>query len=376
VAEASAPRERSERQRSRVLGRRALNRALLERQLLTRRRRLAPVRVVERLVGLQAQLPEPPYVGLWSRIAGFRPESLSRLLDRREVVRIALMRGTIHLVTARDALALRPVVQPAFLRWLSAGAWGKALAGLDVDPLVTAGREYVEAAPRTFDELGRLLAPRWPDRDPAALAQAIRGYLLLVQVPPRGLWRRSGPAAHTTAEHWLGQPLAAVAEPDEVLLRYLAAFGPATIADMRCWSGLTGLREVVDRLRPRLRTLRDDRGRELFDLPDAPRPDPDAPVPVRFVAPFDNLLLSHEDRTRVLPEEYRKLIFSKNGIVLGSVLVDGFVQGAWRIDRARDTATLVVESFQALPDEVAEEGTRLLEFMAPGADHEIRVVVR
>jgi hypothetical protein len=355
---------------------RALNRALLERQLLTRRRRLAPARVVERLVGLQAQLPEPPYVGLWSRIEGFRPESLSRLLNRREVVRIAVMRGTIHLVTARDALALRPVLQPMFQRWLATSAWGKALAGVDLDTLVAAGREHVEAAPRTFDELGKLLSPRWPDRDPAALAQAIRGYLPLVQVPPRGLWRRSGPAAHTTAEHWLGQPLALSTAPDEVIVRYLAAFGPATIADMRCWSGLTGLREVVDRLRPRLRMLRDDRGRELFDLPDAPRPDPDSPVPVRFVAPFDNLLLSHEDRTRVLPEEYRKLIFSRNGIVLGSVLVDGFVQGAWRIERGRDTATLLVESFRPLPDEVTGEGARLLEFLAPGSDHETRFVVR
>jgi hypothetical protein len=362
----------------RVLGQRALNRALLERQLLTRRRKLPPARVVERLVGLQAQLPEPPYVGLWSRIAGFRPESLSRLLTDRAVVRVAVMRGTIHLVTARDALLLRPVVQPVLTRWLTGGGWGKALAGLDLDPVVAAGRELVEQRPRTFDELGKLLAVRWPDRDPAALAQAIRGYLALVQVPPRGLWGRSGPAAHTTAEHWLGEPQDAEAKVDEVVLRYLAAFGPATVADLRTWSGLTGLREVVERLRPQLRTLRDESGRELFDRPDAPRPDPDSPVPVRLVAPFDNVLLSHADRTRIMSDEHRKLIFDRGNMVFGGLLVDGFVRGAWRIERARGTATLTVESLSALPeaDAVAEEAGRLLEFMAPGADHEVRFVVR
>ena len=363
-----------------MLGQRALNRALLERQLLTRRRRVPPARVVERLIGLQAQVPEPPYFGLWSRIAGFRPESLSRLLADREVVRIALMRGTIHLVTARDALALRPVLQPLFERWLKRSDWGKALVGLDLDPVVAAGRELVEERPRTFDELGRLLAARWPDRDPAALAQAIRGYLPLVQVPPRGLWGRSGPAAHTTAGHWLGRPPAAAAGADEVILRYLAAFGPASVADMRCWSGLTGLREVVARLRPRLRTLRDEQGRELFDLPDAPRPDPDSPVPVRLVAPFDNVLLSHDDRTRIMSDEYRKMIFTINGIVLGSVLVDGFVRGSWRIGRTRDDATLTVELLRPLPDDdaaaVTAEAGRLLEFAAPGVAHEVRFVVR
>jgi hypothetical protein len=340
-----------------VLGPRALNRALLERQLLLRRSHLSAAEAIEHLVGMQAQVPTTPYLGLWTRLEGFRPEELSELVEKRAAVRIALQRSTIQLVTVRDCLALRPVVQPVL------DAFPRRLSGLDAAGLAAAGRALVEEQPRTFAELGALLAADW-DREPADLANAVRALVPLVQVPPRGLWGRSGQARHTSAEAWLGRPLETGTEPDGLVLRYLAAFGPATVRDVQVWSGLTRMREVLDRLRPGLRSFRDENGTELFDLPDAPRPDPDTPAPPRFLPEYDNVLLSHADRTRIVADEHRKLIFTGNGI-LASFLVDGFVRGTWKLDR--DTATVVVEPFEPLSKEdrvaVAEEGERLAVFL-------------
>jgi hypothetical protein len=363
---------------------RALNRALLDRQLLLRREPLPGatgpradrvIETVEHLVGLQAQAPFPPYYGLWSRLDGFRPGDLAELLLTRKVVRIGLMRGTIHLVSADDCLRLRPVLQPVLERGLRAN-FGRQLTGVDRAALAAAGRVLVEDRPMTFSELGAALSPQWPGRPPNALAQGVRGLVPLVQVPPRAVWGEAGRAAHTSAESWLGRPLAASASPDAVVLRYLAAFGPATVADAQAWSGLTGLREVVGRLEPWLRTFRDEQGRELFDLPDAPRPDPDTPVPVRLVAEFDNLILSHADRARVISEPDRQRLYSRNGIFPGTVLIDGFVRGMWRVTTARGVATLAIELFREADgdrDAVAAEGERLLEFAAPGSpDAELR----
>jgi hypothetical protein len=363
---------------------RALNRALLDRQLLLRREPLPGatgpradrvIETVEHLVGLQAQAPFPPYYGLWSRLDGFRPGDLAELLLTRKVVRIGLMRGTIHLVSADDCLRLRPVLQPVLERGLRAN-FGRQLTGVDRAALAAAGRVLVEDRPMTFSELGAALSPQWPGHPPAALAQCVRGLVPLVQVPPRAVWGEAGRAAHTSAESWLGRPLAASASPDAVVLRYLAAFGPATVADAQAWSGLTGLREVVGRLEPWLRTFRDEQGRELLDLPDAPRPDPDTPVPVRLVAEFDNLILSHADRARVISEPDRQRLYSRNGIFPGTVLIDGFVRGMWRVTTARGVATLAIELFRETDgdrDAVAAEGERLLEFAAPGSpDAELR----
>lgn len=361
-----------------VLGRRALNRFTLARQLLLERAALSPEAAVEHLVGLQAQNPRPPYVGLWARLEGFDPEELSQLLLDRRVVRIAVMRGTVHLVTARDCLTLRPLVQPLYDRDLATNAThGPLLRGLDLDPVVEAGRALLDERPLTPGELGRRLAERWPDRDPSALAHAMRGRVPLVQVPPRGLWGASGRTTYAVAETWLGRPLDPDPSPDDMVLRYLGAFGPATVADAQAWSGLRRLAEVVDRLRPRLRTFRDERGRELFDLPDAPRPDADTPAPVRFVPEFDNLLVSHADRTRVISDEDRKRLVTPNGAQLGTLLVDGFAAGTWKIASERGTATLTVTPFRRLakPDAAAvrREGARLLLFAAAGATHEVRL---
>lgn len=354
-----------------VLGRRALNRALLERQMLLRRRQLSAFETIEHLVGMQAQVPQAPYVGLWTRLEGFRADELSGLISDRRAVRASMMRATIHLVSAPDFLRLRPVVQPVLERDVYANAtYGKErLAGLDVDAVLHAGRTLMEERPRTAAELRSLLGPRWPGRDAAALAYAARGLLPLVHVPPRGLWGGSGPVAMTTAEAWLGRSVAHGRSPDDAVLRYLAAFGPATVADARAWSGLSGLREVFERLRPRLVAFRDESGRELFDVPGAPLPDPETPAPPRFLPEFDNALLSHAERTRIVPEEHRRALF-RDPFMRG-VLLDGFACGTWKMKRAPGRATLIIEPFGPLPERgraaLAEEGERLLAFAEPGA---------
>jgi hypothetical protein len=349
-----------------VIGRRALNRALLERQMLLRRRELPALDAVEHLVGMQAQAPDPPYVGLWTRLEGFRPEELASQIEERRAVRIALMRNTVHLVSARDCLGLRPLTQPVIDRGLYGRRTG--IDGIDLEALATAGRALLEERPRTAKELGGLLGERWPGRDPASLARAVRHLLPLVQIPPRGVWGKSGQATHTTAEVWLGRPLGPAYSPDEVVLRYLGVFGPASIKDAQTWSGLTRLDRVFGRLGPRLVSFRDGRGREVFDLPDAPRPDPEVAAPPRFLPEFDNLILSHDDRSRVIADEHRRTLASRNGMVSATVLLDGFVSGTWRTERSRGNATIVVEPFGPLSradrDALTEEGERLVRFVS------------
>jgi hypothetical protein len=362
----------------RELGVRALNRALLDRQSLLRRRKLSATAMVERLVGLQAQAPVPPYFGLWSRLTEFRPEQLSRLLESRAVVRIVLMRGTIHLVSAVDCRFLRPLVQPALTRSLGSSVYAAQLAGLDPAELASVGRSLLTDQPLSPAELGAAMARRWPDRDPLALANAVRTHVPLVQVPPRGLWGRSGAARHTPATEWLGAPLFDAPSAELLVSRYLAAFGPASVADVQAWSGLTRLGEIVDRLRPQLKVFRDERGAELFDVPQARRPDPDTPVPARLIAPFDNLVLGHANRTRVISDETRKRLFTVNGVFPGFLLVDGFVAGMWRLDRRKDGTTLHLEPDRALRpserDGLTEEGWKLLEFATPdGTNRDIQL---
>jgi len=254
--------------------------------------------------------------------------------------------------------------------------FGKGFTGLDTGALAEAGRALVDAEPRTFRELGALLAPDWPGHSAAALAQGVRTLVPLVQVPPRAVWGAAGQARHASAQAWLGSSLDPGPQPELLVTRYLEAFGPATVADVQAWSGLTRLGEVMDRMRPGLRTFRDERDRELFDLPDAPRPGPDAPAPVRLVAEFDNLVLSHADRTRVVSDDHRQRLYTRNGIFPGTVLVDGFVTGAWRITRSRGTATLTAEMFRPVPPPdrgaITAEAERLLGFAAPRDSHEIR----
>ncbi|WP_344314197.1 winged helix DNA-binding domain-containing protein [Fodinicola feengrottensis] len=356
---------------TKVVSRRVLNRALLERQLLVRRCKLRPAAAIERLVGLQAQATNPPFHGLWSRLVNFDQRQLDELITSRQVVRAATMRGTLHLHTADDFLTIRAVVQPGFERAMQS-TYAKVLDGMDVNELAKVGRELLAGEPLTFGQLRDGLLARWPGRHPTMVTNAVRTQVPLVQVPPCGTWDRSGPRVYTTIEKWLDRPVSAEPAVESLISRYLSVFGPATVADVQNWSGLTRLGEVVERMRPTLRTLRTEDGAELFDLPRGALPDPDLPVPVRLVAEFDNVVLGHADRSRIVPDKYRKRIMTVNGIVRGTVLSDGFVAGLWKIQRTKTAATLVVTPFSVLDQEATEaEALSLLRFTAPTSEHQV-----
>ena len=354
----------------RVLSLRELNRALLARQMLLGREDVSPYDAVRRLAGLQAQVPNPPYLGLWTRLHGFARDDLTGLIEDRRVVRSSLMRATLHLTTSEDYLLLRPAIQAALDRSQRSIA-GKRLEGLDLDRLVSEARAMVEGEPRTFKEIQERLVEMEPGRDPSALAYLVRMRLPLVQAPPAGVWGRGGSPRFALPESWLGAPLADPGESLRALLfRYLAAFGPAGAKDFQAWSGLTSMKDLLEEMRPELRLFRDEDGRELFDLPGAPLPAADTPAPPRFVPEYDNLVLGHSDRRRVIADEDRKKVFLSAARVRATILIDGFVAGAWKIEKTKKTAVLIVEPFAPLSsqdcDAIAEEGERLLKFATDG----------
>jgi hypothetical protein len=352
---------------SSTITRRELNRALLARQLLIERASMTALEAIEHLVGMQAQSPNTPYVGLWSRVDGFKLEDLSALYRSREVVRIAVMRSTIHLVSSRDCIALRSVLQPVIHRLFN-GGYAKMLRGIDLDEMAAFGRKAVETKAMTFSELSQHLATRWPGRDRNALSYALRALVPLVQVPPRGIWGESGLSAHTSAESWITLESPLTMPVEDLVRRYLAAFGPASVRDFQAWSGLTRMRDTFEAMSPGLLRLHSDDGQELFDIPGALRPKGDDEVPVRFLPEFDNTLLSHFDRSRIIADDFRKYVYTINGQIPGTVLLDGFVRGRWRIERDKTKATLKIERFDRWsPDEkesVIDEGQRLLTFAA------------
>ncbi|MFF5503665.1 winged helix DNA-binding domain-containing protein [Streptomyces roseolus] len=353
-----------------VLSPRALGRATLARQLLLRPSELGAEEAVRHLVGLQAQNTKPPYYALAARLAGFRPEELSGLMESRAVARIVSLRSTVHTHTARDAVGLRRLVQAgAVERELK--AFRKGLASVDLDRLTALAAAYVEERARTPKELRERLLREWPDADPLALTIAARCLLPMVQVTPRGLWRRSGQVALTTTREWFGAGDEEAAAIDETVLRYLGAFGPASVKDMQTWCGLTRLRPAFERLRPRLLVLRDEHGTELFDLPDAPRPDEDTPAPPRLLPEFDNLLLSHADRTRIVPADLKGRTWTGNQ-AHRVFLLDGVLAGLWFLEESKGRTTLTVEPFGriARADRVAltDEAERILRLTAPEGD--------
>jgi hypothetical protein len=362
------------------LGVRALGRATLARQFLLERADVPVLDAVAHLCGLQAQEPQEPFTGLWSRLRGFAPAELSELLVERRVVRTHLMRRTVHLVAAEDALAWRSR-HDAMLRQRVLGVYRRELDGIDLDELAAAGREVMaDGEPRSMSEIGRVLAARWPGAGPRPLGEVVVAALVpMVQVPPRGLWRVTAGVGNVRMASWFGReidpPATDGADPVGAALvrRYLAAFGPAASADLRAWCGLAGLPRAVAAVRDELVAFRDERGRELLDLPDAPRPDPDTPAPVRFLPAFDNAILGYHDRSRIVDDAHRGLSVAGER----AVLVDGRVAATWTVVADGGAGTVAVAPLRrfsrAERTAVAEEGRALAAFLSDGAHHRVRV---
>ncbi|AYF27704.1 hypothetical protein CSH63_09700 [Micromonospora tulbaghiae] len=358
-----------------VLDRRALNRATLARQLLLDRAALPVAGAVEHLCGLQAQEPQEPYVGLWSRLRAFDPAVLSDLLVRRRLVRTHLMRRTVHLLAADDVLAWRSR-HDAMLRQRVLGVYRGEFDGVDLDELAAAARDVLaDGEPRTTAEIVGALAARWPATDRRALGEIVLALVPAVQAPPRGLWRTAAGVRTVALDRWLGRD-ADPAGPDgddpagrALVRRYLAAFGPAASADLRAWCGLTGLPAAVAAVRDELVTFRDARGRTLLDLPEAPRPDPDTPAPVRFLPAFDNAVLGYHDRSRIIDDAHRNLS------VAGArfVLVDGRVAATWTVDAGVVVVTPLRAFTRAERTAAAAEGAALASFLSEGDNQGVRV---
>lgn len=353
-----------------VLSRRALNRGLLARQMLLVREDVPALAAVERLVGLQAQQPLPPFVGLWTRLAKFERDDLIGLLKERAIVRATTMRGTLHLMTAVDYMAFRETLQPMLTAGMNSVLRERAQA-LDVPALVAIARKFLGDEPRTFTELREALLAAFPTGDERAMGYAVRTHVPLVAAPDDAAWGFAADPRFVDVETWLGRPTDIAERREELVLRYLAAFGPATAADAQAWLGLGGLKEVFETLRPQLLTFRDEKKRELFDLPDAPRPSEDTAAPVRFLPGFDSAILAHADRLRIIADAHRGLVTTKNLQVLPTILMDGFVAGTWKGTRAKKTATLTISPCAkiavAARKQLTAEGERLLRFIEPEA---------
>lgn len=352
-----------------VLDTRALNRALLARQMLLEREKVSVVNAVERLVGMQAQIPRPPFMGLWTRVKAFDREDLRRAFHAKTVVRATAMRGTIHILSARDFRRFRPLLAPALVKGAQSIV-GRRTVNMDIEAMYAAGRAFFSTA-APFDDFRKHLERKRIGDDIRAIAYTVRLGVPLVMVPTDDTWGFPSNAGFLLAEQWLGASDKAEATLEMMVTRYLAAFGPATPADATVWSGIRGLRDVFEKLRPRLATFRDDRKRELFDLPDAPRPDADTPVPIRFLPEYDNAVLSHDDRRRIIADEHRPIVIYKNLSVRGTFLVDGFVAGIWRSERKTKSATMALTPFVKISRrdvaEVEREGGAALAFLEPTA---------
>ncbi|MFI0418482.1 winged helix DNA-binding domain-containing protein [Spongiactinospora sp. 9N601] len=355
----------------RVIDRRTLNRTTLARQWLLRRAERPALDAVRHLVALQAQATASPYIGLWTRLATFARDDLTRALYDRAVVRSSMLRGTQHIAAADDFLWLRPMVRPALDRGRQA-AYGRQTAGIDLDELAALTRSLLTGRTLTRARLGALLAERWPGRDGGALGWTAQAVVPVIHEPPSGTWGRGGATPFTLAEEWIGAPMDDDRPVAELIRRYLAAFGPASVRDFQIWSGLRRMDAAFARLRPALTVYADEAGQELFDLPDLPPADPAEPAPVRFLPEYDDLIVAYADRTRLMSAEDRKRV-CVGSLVKATVLVDGRVRGVWKVSREGATAVLTIEEFALIAgrDAVAEEGARLLRFCEPGADRHV-----
>jgi DNA glycosylase AlkZ-like len=353
-----------------------LNRALLARQMLLERENESIPAAVERLIGLQAQVAKPPYIGLWTRLHNFQRDDLARLIEDHTIIKTTFMRATLHLSTAADYAYFRATLQPALTAGWSAIVKNRK-ADFDQAALLAMARDYIAETPRTFAEISAMLTERMPDQDVGAMRYLVRTHLPLVQVPITTGWSYPGTPAFTLAESWIEHPLETDDHFRELVFRYLVAFGPAGVTDMQTWSGLQKLKAAFDKFKPDLVIYRDENRRELFDLPDTPIPDADSPVPVRFLPEFDNILLSHSNRTRIVADEHRSKVYLPGLRVTATFLLDGFVAGVWKSETKKGVGSLTIEPFARLSiahqTALADEAEKLVRFAEPGAkSYEVR----
>lgn len=362
----------------RGLSLRELNRSTLARQFLLERADVPPGEAIKRLVGLQAQSARPPYVGLWTRVKNFARDDLATAIEQKTIVKATFLRGTLHLTTADDYMKFRASLQPVLTDALAQIIKQRA-ASVDIPKLVNATKEFMLDKPRSFAEISTLLTSLVPEGDPGAMRYAVRTHLPMIQVPTDTCWSYPGNPSFTPADAWLETALPTSEHLPDLVKRYLAAFGPATVRDMQTWSYLTDLQPVFETLRSELVIHRSDRGRELFDLPDSPIEPADAHAPFRFLPEFDNLLLAHQDRARVMPNAYRSKVYLPGLRVAATVLIDGFVAATWTTERVKQTASLLVRPFQPLRKQtrtaLTDEGEQLVRFVEPDAHtFEVRLV--
>jgi Winged helix DNA-binding domain len=357
-----------------VLTLRELNRAMLARQLLLDRARVGVVPAIERLAALQAQWAPSPYIALWSRLKDFRREKLWSAIERHEVIRARLMRGTLHLVSARDFYAYAVATQD-----LQRGAWNRLQVGRGVDPeqvaaLATAFAREPRPKEEVLAHLEERIGAKLGGPFNWLVWRFVSAHADLVTAPPGGHWEYGGTdAPYVAARHWIARgERPADEEALEVLVRRcLAAFGPATLADIAKFAGQMPprVRPTLERIAPKLRAFSDEQGRLLYDLPRAPRPDGAVPAPVRFLPRYDELLISYAHRDRVIAPAHRRAVYTKNAIVEAVVMVDGFAAGTWKVDRAKTEAVLRIAPFAPLARRdraaIEAEGRGLLSFVAP-----------
>jgi len=357
---------------SRQLSTRELNRTLLARQLLLARSSDSVEGVLWRLVALQSQVPQSPHLALWSRVAGYTPDSLNSLAKDRRVVRATAMRATLHTLLSEDYLRFRSALQPAMhkaLRGFFSGSWRQ----IDLERVRQLGEEFM-ATPHTFAELKAFLEQQELSCLLEAATYAARTHLPLVQIPEGKPWGYTGNPRYVLASRWLGRsPQTDGGALASLVRRYLRAYGPASRQDLEYWTGMGGMREVLEDLRPELAEYVDESGRRLIDLAEAEIVPADAPAPVRLLPEWDSALLGHADRSRILPERYRKAIVRTVGRIMPSVLVDGFVAGIWKITASGQRARLEVTLFAPMPEgarhELEAEAWQLMRALYPAARH-------
>lgn len=356
----------------RILNLRELNRATLARQMLLARESLPVPAAIDRLAGMQAQLASAPFVGLWTRLKGFKREDLAAAIEARKIVKATMMRATLHLCSAEDFLRFRTTLEP-MLSSARETIIKQRGSDFDRDKLLADARKFIGEKPRTFAEISEWTLKLLPDQDVGAMRYTIRTHLPMVQVPISGGWSYSSKPEFTLAETWIGKKISTKAGMKELARRYFAAFGPASANDLQTWSGfkLPVVKELLESLRPELQSYRDEGKRELFDLQGISLPDANVPAPVRFLPEFDNILLSHNKRQRIVADEHKPKVYLPALRVAATFLVDGFVAGAWKVEKSKTTATLMIEPFVKLAkkDQAAltEEAEQLVRFIEPAA---------